>query len=52
MFSVTILLRKENKKKIKGNGVRTPAVRKEDKKSLKEPQTTIFHLLTYKIGCK
>ena len=47
-----ILLRKENKKKKKENGVRTPLVPKEDKKGLNEPQTTIFHLLTDKIGCK
>ena len=31
---------------------RTPLVPKEDKKGLNEPQTTIFHLLTDKIGCK
>ena len=37
-----VLLRKENKK----NGIRTPLVRKEDKKGGNEPQTTIFNLLT------
>ena len=41
-----VLLRKENKK----NGIRTPLVRKEDKKGGNEPQTTIFNLLTDKIG--
>ena len=41
-----VLLRKENKK----NGIRTPLVRKEDKKCGNEPQTTIFNLLTDKIG--
>ena len=40
-----VLLRKENKK----NGIRTPLVRKEDKKGGNEPQTTIFNLLTDKI---
>ena len=37
-----VLLRKENKK----NGIRTPLMRKEDKKGGNEPQTTIFNLLT------
>ena len=41
-----VLLRKENKK----NGIRTPLMRKEDKKGGNEPQTTIFNLLTDKIG--
>ena len=41
-----VLLRKENKK----NGIQTPLVRKEDKKGGNEPQTTIFNLLTDKIG--
>ena len=41
-----VLLRKENKK----NGIRTLLVRKEDKKGGNEPQTTIFNLLTDKIG--
>ena len=41
-----VLLRKENKK----NGIRTPLVRKEDKKGGNEPQTTNFNLLTDKIG--
>ena len=41
-----VLLRKENKK----NGIRTPLVRKEDKKGGNEPQTTIFNLLTDEIG--
>ena len=40
------VLRKENKK----NGIRTLLVRKEDKKGGNEPQTTIFNLLTNKIG--
>ena len=38
--------------KKKENGVRTPLVPKEGKRGLKEPQKTIFHLLTDKIGCK
>ena len=41
-----VLLRKENKK----NVIRTPLVRKEDKKGGNEPQTIIFNLLTDKIG--
>ena len=41
-----VLLRKENKK----NGIRPPLVRKEDKKGGNELQTTIFNLLTDKIG--
>ena len=41
-----VLLRKENKK----NDIRTPLVGKEDKKGGYEPQTTIFNLLTDKIG--
>ena len=40
-----VLLRKNKK-----NGIRTPLVRKEDKKGGNEPQTTIFNLLTDKIG--
>ena len=47
------ILRKENKKeKKKENGVQTPLMPKDDKKGLNKPQTTIFHLLTDKIGCK
>ena len=44
-----ILLFKENKKE---NGVGTHLVPKEDMKDLYEPERTIFHLLTDKIGCK
>ena len=46
------VLRKNKEKKKKENGVATHLVPKEDKKGLNEPQTTIFHLLTDKIGCK
>ena len=46
------ILRKENKKNKKENGLQTPLVPKEDKKGLNKPQTTIFHLLTDKIGGK
>ena len=42
----------EQEKRKKENGVGTHLVPKEDEKVLKEPQTTIFHLLTDKIGCK
>ena len=45
-----IPLHKENKKKKRK--WRTPLIPKEDKKGLNKPQTTIFHLLTNKIGCK
>ena len=47
-----LLLRRENKKKKQQNGVPTALVHKKDKKGLNEPQTTIFRLLTDKIGCK
>ena len=42
-----VLLRKENKK----NGIRTPLVRKEDKRGGNEPQTTIFNPLTVTSVC-
>ena len=43
---------KQIRREKKTNGARTPLMPKEDKKGLNEPQTTIFHLLTDKIGCK
>ena len=43
---------KRTRKKKKENGAQTLLVLKEDKKGLNEPQTTMFHLLTDKIGCK
>ena len=46
------ILRKENKKKKKKKTTFELLMPKEDKKGLNEPQTTIFHPLTDKIGCR